>query len=139
LAKLGEWSKSMTYFEALGPASMPFELRGYRAWLEEAGDSDAADFLADALGFAAPGVDGHGAQSEALQREAERLSQAVGPDRAVVGIDAVEIRGICEVEDADLEARVRAVRDAGLGLSPCWELLFISDARIGRLARAWAD
>ncbi len=137
LSRLGEWAKSMTYFDALGPASMPFELRGYGAWLEAAGDSDAPGFLRDVLGFEAPGVTGQGTQLEALRHEIERLSQAVGSDRSVVGIDAVEIPGVCEVDDADLEARVGAIREARVGLAPSWELLFMDDSRIGRLAAAW--
>jgi|GEM_PF-3731344 len=137
LAALGEWSKSMTYFDALGPASMPFELRGYATWLEEADDTDAAGFLADLLGFSAPGFGGRGPRLDALRREISRLSGSIGSDRSVVGVDAVEIAGVCEVDDSDLEARVGAIRDAGLGLSPCWELLFISGERIERLARVW--
>jgi hypothetical protein len=138
LAGSGAWSKSMTYIDAVGPASMPFELSGYRAWLEEAGDTAAPSFLADVLGFEAPGVSGHGAQLGTLGHEAQLLAQAVGAERAIVGVDAVEVSGVCDVDDADLDARVEVLRDAALGLSSCWELLLISEARIERLAGAWA-
>jgi hypothetical protein len=135
LASLGEWSKSMTYFDALGPASMPFELRGYAAWLEAAGETDPASFLSGLLGFDPPGLSGSGAQIGALENEMGRLAGAVGPERAVVGIDAVEIPDVCEVDDGDLDERLSAIRAEGLGISPCWELLAISDRRIERLAR----
>jgi len=137
LAEHGRWSKSMTYLDAIGPASMPFELRGYAAWLEEAGDDDAAGFLASLLGFEAPGLGIDGPQLDALRAEASRLSSAIGAGRSIVGIDAVEIAGVSDVDDADLDARVRALRDEGVGLSPCWELLFISGERVTNLAAAW--
>jgi len=137
LAGQGQWSKSMTYFDAMGPASMPFELRGYAAWLEATGEDDAAGFLSRLLGFEAPGLVSAGARLGALRAEASRLAEAIGMHRAIVGIDAVEIPGVCEVEMADLIARVRTLRDEGLGLSPCWELLFISDRRLASLAEAW--
>jgi len=137
LAEHGQWSKSMTYLDAIGPASMPFELRGYAAWLEEAGDDDAARFLAGLLGFEAPSLGIDGPQLDALRAEASQLSSAIGAGRSIVGIDAVEIPGVSDVAEVDLAARVRALRDEGVGLSPCWELLFISDERVANLAAAW--
>jgi hypothetical protein len=137
LSEHGQWSKSMTYLDAIGPASMPFELRGYAAWLEAAGDDDAAGFLADLLGFEAPGLGVDGPQINALRTEALRLSSDIGAGRSIVGIDAVEIPGVSDVAEADLTARVRALRDEGVGLSPCWELLFISGERVANVAAAW--
>lgn len=139
LGPLGEWSKSMTYFEALGPASMPFELAGYGRWLKAAGEKDAAGFLADLLGFPAPGSGGHGAQSDALNQETTKLIETIGLARSVVGLDAVEIPGVCEVDDDDLDARVRSLRRSGVGASPCWELLFIDEQRTKLIAEAWDD
>jgi hypothetical protein len=49
-------------------------------------------------------------------------------------LDAVELPGVCEVEDEDLEARLIALRDAGVGVSPSWELLAISPERLQRTA-----
>jgi hypothetical protein len=138
IGELGEWSKSMTYFEAMGPAAMPFELSGYANWLSEAGDPDPAAFIADELGFAAPGVGGAGAQISTLNHEASALAAAVGREHAVVGIDAVQIPGVCEVDDDDLWSRLRALRVAGFGASPCWELLLIDDTRVARMSTAWA-
>ena len=137
LGPLGEWSKSMTYFEALGPASMPFELGGYARWLEAAGEKDAPGFLADLLGFPAPGIAGRGAQSEALGQETASLIEAIGIARSVVGLDAVEIPAVCEVADEDLDARIGTLRLVGVGLSPCWELLFMDERRTQLIAEAW--
>ncbi len=138
LGSLGEWSKSMTYFEALGPASMPFELTGYVEWLSAAGDDEAASFVSDVVGFALPRLSGFGPQLASLAHEARGLAAAVGPKRAIVGIDAVQVPGVCEVDDDDLSARLRQLRVSGLGASPCWELLLMDDARVGQIARAWA-
>lgn len=139
LGPLGEWSKSMTYFEALGPASMPFELGAYARWLDTGSEPDATGFLASLLGFAAPGVAGSGAQLRTLEHEASALAGSVGPDRSVVGLDAVEIPGVCDVDDEDLGARIRAVHEVGVGLSPCWELLLISERRTARIGEAWTQ
>lgn len=138
LSGSGEWAKSMTYFDALGPAAMPFELRGYAAWLEAAGEPDARGFLSNLLGFDPPGIGGAGPQLRALGVEAERLSEAMGAGPSIVGIDAVEMAGVCEIADEDLDARIATIRDMGLGLSPCWELLFMDGERIGRISAAWA-
>ncbi len=137
LTEHGEWSKSMTYLDAVGPASMPFELRGYAAWLEEAGETDAAGFLADLLGFSAPGLGDKGPQLDALRREMARLSGSMGEAKSVVGIDAVQIPSVCDVDEGDLAARVCAIRAEGLGIAPCWELLAISEDRLASIARAW--
>ena len=138
LADLGEWSKSMTYLDALGPASMPFELRGYADWLTAAGEADARVFMADLIGFDAPGLGVAGPQREALDGGDVLASARWSGRRApIVGIDAVEMPGVCEVADEDLMARIDAVRDRGLGLSPCWELLFMGSARLERIAAAW--
>jgi hypothetical protein len=138
LADSASWAKSMTYFDALGPAAMPFELGGYAAWLEDAGEDDAVSFLAGLLGFKPPGLTGADAHIEALQIEMSRLADAAGKDRAIVGIDAVEDPGICEVNDHALDARVSAIGRAGLGIAPCWELLSITTGRLERIARAWS-
>ena len=138
LAPYGAWSKSMTYLDAIGPASLPFELRGYATWLEKAGETDADGFIADLFGFHGPGLGTSGAQLDALETEASRLLRSVGATRAIVGLDAVQIDGVCEVADADLDARVSALREAGVGLSPCWELLFIDRPRIDAIESAWA-
>ena len=138
IGKLGEWSKSMTYFEAKGPAAMPFELSGHAKWLSDAGDPDPAAFIADVLGFAAPGIGATEAQIGTLKHESSALAAAVGVERAVVGIDAVGIPGVCEVDDDDLGARLRALRTTGFGASPCWDLLLIDNDRIERMSAAWA-
>jgi hypothetical protein len=134
LGPLGEWSKSMTYFDALGPATMPYELLGYAEWLAQAGDTDAPGFLAELLGFDPPGVRGSGSRLPALGIESSRLVETVGQGRAVVGLDAVEIPGVCEVDDDVLAARLATVRSASLGAAPSWELLAISCDRIVRMA-----
>ena len=135
LGGLAEWSKTMTYLDAVGPASMPFELQGYASWLTETGDPDAPGFISRSLGFEPPGLTGGGPRLSALRSEMSRLVDLVGQRRAVVGLDAVEMAGVCEVRDADLSARIGTVMAAGLGIAPSWDLLFISPARVALMAQ----
>lgn len=136
IGRLGTWSKSMTYLDAIGPAAMPYELQGYAHWLTEAGDDDPAGFLGDLLGFEPPGLATAGLGTRTLEVEMRRLRESVGASRAIVGIDAVEMPGACEVSDAHLRARVEAVAASGLGLAPSWELLHISGERLRLIATA---
>ena len=46
------------------------------------------------------------------------------------------INGTEVFDEADLEARIRALRSAGAGISPCWDLLLMGDQRIDAIARA---
>ena len=133
-ALAGEWTKSMTYFDAVGPATMPYEFGGYARWLAEAGVEGPLGVIEGVLGFAPPGLSGSGPRLDALSVERERLVRAVGADRAVLGLDAVELPGVCEVEDGDLDARLKALQQGGIGVSPSWELLAISPGRIRRIA-----
>lgn len=136
IGPMAMWSKAMTYLDANGPAAMPYELRGYARWLAEAGDPDPAAFLADLLGFPPPGLTDGGPRLDALASQMTRLRGSVGVHRAMVGLDAVEVPGVCEVADPDLRARVEAVGAAGLGLAPSWELLSMSHRRLDLLAMA---
>jgi hypothetical protein len=138
LAAIGarvDWCKSMTYLDAIGPASLPYELMGYASWLTEAGDDDAPGFIGGLLGFEPPGLAGAGPRLAALRSEMSRLEDKVGPGRAIVGLDAVQMAGVCEVRDADLSARIAAVMTGGLGIAPSWDLRFISPARITLMAQ----
>lgn len=134
ISPLGEWAKSMTYFDAVGPATMPYEFQGYAAWLDELGPGSAAEALTGAIGFAPPGLDASGPRLDAVGTEIERLSQAVGRERAVLGFDAVELPGVCDVRDEDLTARLAVLRDSGIGWAPSWELFAIGRERIRRIA-----
>jgi hypothetical protein len=138
LAALGaqaDWCKSMTYLDANGPASLPYELKGYADWLTEVGDDDAPGFIGGLLGIDPPSLAGAGSGLAALRSEMSRLADMVGPTRAVVGLDAVQIAGVCEIRDADLSARIEAVVTGGLGIAPSWDLRFIGPARIALMAQ----
>jgi hypothetical protein len=138
LAALGahaDWCKSMTYLDANGPASLPYELKGYADWLTEVGDDDAPGFIGGLLGIEPPGLAGAGPRLAALRSEMSRLADMVGPQRAVVGLDAVQMAGVCEIRNADLSARIEAVMTAGLGIAPSWDLRLISLARITLMAK----
>jgi hypothetical protein len=134
IAAQGEWTKSMTYFDAFGPATMPYELLGYRTWLGELGEGRAAEVVAGSIGFAPPGLQGPSPQLEALETEIGRVVEAVGNERAVLGFDAVELPGVCDVRDEDLDARLARLRAAHIGLAPSWDLLAISRSRLERMA-----
>jgi hypothetical protein len=136
IGPLARWSKAMIYLAADGPAALPHELRGYATFLAEAGEPDAAGFLQEILGFPAPGLAGGDQHLPALRVEMVRLRSAIGADQAVVGIDAVELPGVCEVSDDDLRVRVEAIAASGLGLSPSWDLWSISRPRLQLIADA---
>ena len=87
-------------------------------------DEDPSASISRSLGFEAPGLTGGGPRLSALRSEMSRLVDLVGQRRAVVGLDAVEMAGVCEVRDADLSTRIETVLDAGLGIAPSWDLLF---------------
>ena len=124
----------MTYFDAFGPATMPYELQGYLTWLDELGEARAAEVVAGSIGFVPPGLKGSCPQLEALETEVGRVVEAVGNERAVLGFDAVELPGVCDVRDEDLDARLAWLREADIGIAPSWDLLAISRERLRRMA-----
>jgi hypothetical protein len=139
LAVHGAWVKAMTYLDAWGPSGMRFELDGYRRWLVEAGDPEPEAYLGSIIGFPAlTRVSGIARDREVLQVEAGRLVGAVGRSRAVLGLDAVEMPGVLDIEDAVLKRRVADVRRRGVGLAPSWDLLAISPRRQEAIATAWS-
>jgi hypothetical protein len=128
------WCKSMTYLAANGPASMPYELKGTRAGCRKSATTTRRDSSAGCWDRPAR-LGGAGPRLAALYSEMSRLADMVGPKRAVVGLDAVQMDGVCEISYADLTARIEAVMTAGLGIAPSWDLRFISPARIALKAQ----
>jgi hypothetical protein len=130
--------KAMTYLDAAGPASLPFELAGYGRWLEAMGEPAAGDVLADLSGFrlapegAAPEV-----RADILGLEARRLTAAVG-DAGVMGLDVVVLPGVLSIGDDLVRRRVAAIRRAGIGIAPSWDLRLMSGTRLEAIATAWA-
>jgi hypothetical protein len=131
--------KSMTYLDAQGPASLPFEIAGYVRWLEAAGDSGEADLMAELLGFRLP-VEGAAPEVRAdiLVLEGKRLAAAVGP-HGLIGLDVVELPGVLSIDDAVVRARVAAIRRSGFGIAPSWDARLMSPRRIASIGAAWSS
>jgi len=141
LARLAEWTKAMLYTKAWVPAGMPFELASLIDWLVEAGDPAPAHTLSAAVGYHVPEADvlrSRGLAREAFGAELARLSGAAG-QKGCAGIEMVEIPGLVELDEPELESRIREVVLAGLPLVVSWDLLRVPPARLGLLASLLAQ
>ena len=132
LAELAEWTKAMCYVATLAPAGLPYELLGLVEWLAAAGATDPVTLVEDAVGYPIPDVQTlrrHGLDARALAVEVQRLSELAG-DRAAVGLEFVEIPGVCELNDRDLYERTQSVAHAGLPLAISWDLMHVPRRRL---------
>ena len=132
LAKLADWTKAMCYVATFAPAGLPYELLGLVQWLEAAGATDPLTLIEHAVGFPVPDSQSlrrHGLDVRALAIEVNRLSDLAG-DRAAVGLEFVEIPGVCELNDRDLGERAQFVVQAGLPLVISWDLMHVPRRRL---------
>ena len=128
LSGLGDWAKSMTYVDAIGPASMPYELRGYAGWLRDAGEAvprpSCPAFLASRRPVSTATASSSGPCAWRHRGSAAR-SAGVAPSSGSTRWSP----GVCEVRDEDFAARLREILVAGVGVAPSWDLLFIGPER----------
>jgi len=132
LAELAEWTKAMCYTATLAPAGLPYELIGLTQWLASAGSTDPSAFIEQAVGFPVPTVQSmrsQGLDTRALTVEIDRLIELAG-DGAAIGLDFVEIPGVCEINDLDLRERTQSVVQAGLPLVISWDLMHVPSRRL---------
>ncbi len=136
LSASADWLKVMAYTHAYGPASLPFELYSLANWLVSQGISEheALDSLAQTTGWkippSLPELRKSGLHAEVLPSEIEHIRSLSARD-LLVGLDMVEVPGVCELQLEQVRADVQAVisgRSEGLALS--WDLRHIPLERL---------
>jgi len=142
LSRCADWIKVMTYLRAYGPATIPFELLGMANWLVTAGMSemDALYYLGAASDWSLPGsftVVRYGGLGEAiLTNEIQRARAAVDCE-LLAGIELVEMAGISELRENQIQADLRALAASGPdGLALSWDAWLIPSQRLDLVA-AW--
>lgn len=139
-----DWIKVMTYGHTLGPAGLPFELLALAGWLIEKqslGETQVLGWLSQASGLPLPltraDLRARGLPPAALFAEIKR-ARAARVRTLLAGIELVEIEGITHLEPAQIEADVRAFREAGAdGLVLSWDLRHIPIERLQRVGAIW--
>lgn len=144
LDRCADWTKIMSYGHTLGPAGMPFELLGLADWLIEkhgVSEAHALALLSDAAKLALPsnraGLRQHGLSSDALKSEARRARQS-GIKALLTGIELVDLKGITDLNAAQIRADVTAFHAAGVdGLALSWDLWLIPLDRLTLIHETW--
>lgn len=137
LAQACDWIKVMTYAHALGPAGLPFELMGLAAFLQDhdgMSEKGALAFLEELAGFPLPrtyqDLRRKGLPSAALVAEA-RQAKASGARQLLVGLELVDLPGVCELNADQIRRDWQAVLKAGVkGVVLSWDLRHIPLERL---------
>lgn len=140
----GDWTKVMTYAHALGPAGLPFELGRLAQWLIESHqvwEGQALEWLSRASGLSLPGnraeLRARGLAPADLAVEVQR-GRAAGTRNLLAGIELVEMEGIAQLDQEQIEADLRAFRAAGAdGLVLSWDLWHMPLERLGLVGAVW--
>ncbi len=140
----GDWTKVMTYAHTLGPAGLPFELDRLAGWLIESqrvGEQQALGWLSRASGLSLPGnrakLRARGLAPADLAVEVQR-GRAAGIRNLLAGIELVEVEGIAQLDQEQIEADLRAFRAAGAdGLVLSWDLWHMPRERLGLVGAVW--
>ena len=157
-----EWVKIMTYGHALGPAGLPFELLDLANWLvgdqpgsgrsgrtwalgqglaAVASEVEALELLSLATRLPLPrtraALRERGLAPGALAAETRR-GRAAGVHPLFAGIELVEIDGLAQLNQEQIEADLHAFRDAGAdGLVLSWDLWHIPLERLDFVRAIW--
>jgi hypothetical protein len=132
-----DWIKVMTYLHAFGPACIPFEILGLANWLISAGgasEQEALTWLAETTGWPLPhnrqALRGGALDAALLTMEIQR-GRAAGTTQLLVGIELVELPGVAELNAAQIDLDLAAVRAGGAdGLVLSWDLWHIPLERL---------
>ena len=146
LSAHGDWIKIMSYAHTLGPAGLPFELRGMCDFLRSATGLNEANVLgrmAEALGRPLPNrrevLEENGLSPLALQREVEAGVKASGVP-VLAGIELVDIAGVAHLSNAQIRADLQAIKTARPGgLSLSWDLWHIPLDRLDLVREIYLD
>lgn len=145
LAPLADWTKIMVYGHAFGPATLPFEFADLANWLSESKTMSAKRALAElekVTGVQLPGslasLRNKGFTSETLAAEVARGRQLSGDCQSLAGIELVEMSGVSELDGFQIEADLRAIKEAGAdGLSLSWDLWHMPLDRLAVVNSVW--
>lgn len=129
LAQVCDWIKVMTYAHAMGPAGLPFELMGMAAFLQDQdgmSENGALAFLEELAGFPLPrtyqNLRRKGLPAAALVAEARR-ARGLGARPLFMGLELVDLPGVCELKTDQIRRDWQAVLKAGVeGVVLSWDL-----------------
>ena len=146
LDETADWVKIMTYAHALGPAGLPFELLALCDWLVPlVGFSEprALAQLSAWTGLPLPtrrqSLLVQGLPPAALHAEIERARNA-GVRNLLAGVELVEIKGVAELNEAQIRADLQACFAAGPnGLVFSWDLRHIPPERLSLAQQVWSS
>jgi len=146
LSKLADWVKIMSYAHTLGPAGIPFELLGFCDFLTHhtnLKELEALDFIKEAISLPLPAtrkeLESKGLSSQALSIEVSRGVES-GLVPILAGIELVEIAGVANLMDAQLEEDLAALKAAKVGgLAISWDLWHIPVERLSLVKRIYLE
>lgn len=139
-----DWIKIMTYGHTFAPAGLPFELQSLATWLIDHGsvyEADVLDWLSQAAHIPLPpGLNTlaeNGVSPEGLSSEVGR-ARVMGVSTILAGIELVDLEGVTRLNQAQIEADLRAFLEVGSdGLVLSWDLLKIPPERLDIVRRIW--
>ena len=145
LSPLADWTKIMVYGHAFGPATLPFEFSDLVNWLinhEKTEEAHALSEPSKITGFPFPisvsALKETGFPPETLAAEVTFGRQMGREDKLLAGIELVEMSGVSELNSAQIEADLRAIKNAGAdGLSLSWDLWRIPLERLELVNSVW--
>jgi len=126
LSPWADWVKVMTYRHTWGPAGLPYEV-AHLAWqmAAEEGEEKALGTLGNLLGLPLPqGLSAfpQGFPPQVLALEGQRACALVKQTPLWVGLDFVEIPGVCHADEPDIRASLRALHGVPLaGVILSWD------------------
>lgn len=142
LAPLANWTKLMIYGHARGPATLPYEIGALAHWLsaaENLSEFEALVQIAETLGCSLNTTPAHlHASPDTLVSEYQRGRGSSPRGQLLAGIELVEMPGVSELNLAQIEADLRALRAAGVdGLSLSWDLWHMPLDRLEWVQDIW--
>jgi hypothetical protein len=144
LTTLADWTKVMVYGHAFGPATLPYELLHLTQWLSEdtgLNETEALAHLSEVIGFSLPTshstLHERGLTPENLASEIEKGKRSAS-GALLAGIELVEMPGVSELRDSQIEADLLALKAAGAdGLAISWDLWHIPLERLELVSKVW--
>ncbi len=145
LTPLADWTKTMIYGHAFGPATLPFEFASLFTWLRKNQGIDELKAFANLAGISNLTI-ANGLRSkmklafspDSLALEYESGKRMAGNSILLAGIELVEIPGVSELNSLQMEADLRALNAVNAdGLSISWDLWHIPLDRLDIVRSAW--